>query len=323
MTTSRDPDRLIHAFLREGDEQLDDRVYDAVRAEIEHQRQRVVIGPWRLPNMSNYARIAIAGVVVLVVAFAGVNLLPNLGGLGGPGSNPTASPAPSAAPTPTATPTAAPVASPTPVAVREGRLAAGSYVLHPFSPPNDRIAFTLTVPSGSWEAVDWRFEDGPMSGVAWSGDSGGVAAGFVRVDTLNEDPCNWSGTDDDVNVGPSVEDLVTALTRTKEGIEGANMRYKVSEPSEDISLGGYSGKQVVVTMPADYESQYQCDDGYLIWNAEGFEPDAMGPENRWTLSILDVEGERVVILMSDFEDSDPERVQELQSIVDSIVITAR
>ena len=32
MTTSRDPDRLIHAFVREGADQLDDQIYDAVRA---------------------------------------------------------------------------------------------------------------------------------------------------------------------------------------------------------------------------------------------------------------------------------------------------
>jgi len=37
MTTPRDPDRLIHAFLREGAEQLDDQVYDAVRADIDHR----------------------------------------------------------------------------------------------------------------------------------------------------------------------------------------------------------------------------------------------------------------------------------------------
>ena len=36
MTSSRDPDRLIHDFLLEGEEQLHDQVYDAVRAAIEH-----------------------------------------------------------------------------------------------------------------------------------------------------------------------------------------------------------------------------------------------------------------------------------------------
>ena len=40
MTASRDPDRLIHDFLFEGEEQLQDQVYDAVRAEIEQKRQR-------------------------------------------------------------------------------------------------------------------------------------------------------------------------------------------------------------------------------------------------------------------------------------------
>ena len=49
MTASRDPDRMIHAFLREDAGRLDDQVYDAVRAEIDRKRQRVVIGPWRVP----------------------------------------------------------------------------------------------------------------------------------------------------------------------------------------------------------------------------------------------------------------------------------
>lgn len=321
MNTRRDPDLLIKAFLEDGVNELPDRSYDAARAATEQTRQWVVIGPWREQQMTRFAMFA-AAVIVLAVVF-GLRFLPGNGGIG-VGGQPTPSPTASPSPTPTSSATSAAPATPTPpgpiVDPALGRLDSGTYVAHPFAPPNDGIAFTLTVPSNSWEAVDWASEDGGMSGVAWAGDSGGVAVGFVRVDTLNQDPCNWSGTDDDVAVGPSVDDLVTALTRTKEGIEGANMRYKVSEPSEDIRLGGFSGNQVVVTMPADFESQ--CDEGYLIWNAEGFDPDAMGPENRWTLSILDVEGERVVILMSDFEDSRPERVQELQSIVDSIQISA-
>ena len=52
MTAHRDPDRLIHAFLMEGQTELADQVYDAVRATIEQKRQRAVIGPWRMPNMN-------------------------------------------------------------------------------------------------------------------------------------------------------------------------------------------------------------------------------------------------------------------------------
>ena len=71
MTASRDPDRLIHAFVREGAEQLDDQVYDAVRAEIEQKRQRVVIGPWRVPNMNKLVPIGLGAAAVVAVLFVG------------------------------------------------------------------------------------------------------------------------------------------------------------------------------------------------------------------------------------------------------------
>ena len=80
MTAPRDPDRLIDAFLGAGPTELPERTYDAVRDHIEHTRQRVVIGPWREPNMSNLAKIAIAAVVVLAVGFGASRLLPGTSG---------------------------------------------------------------------------------------------------------------------------------------------------------------------------------------------------------------------------------------------------
>ena len=68
MTASRDPDRLIHEFLLEGEEQLQDQVYDAVRAEIEQKRQRAVFGPWRTPTMNKFVTIGLAAAVAVVVA---------------------------------------------------------------------------------------------------------------------------------------------------------------------------------------------------------------------------------------------------------------
>ena len=61
MTASRDPDRLIGAFLNEGEDQLHDQVYDAVRADIEQKRQRAVIGPWRMPTMNKFVTIGLGG----------------------------------------------------------------------------------------------------------------------------------------------------------------------------------------------------------------------------------------------------------------------
>jgi hypothetical protein len=110
MTTRRDPDRQIHAFLLEGDELLNDQVYDAVRAEIERKRQRTFIGPWRKPTMNKIVTIglAAAAVAVLVVVVIGSQLLGSPTNVGGGGD---------------ATPTPQPT-SPTPGAVT---LASGSF----------------------------------------------------------------------------------------------------------------------------------------------------------------------------------------------------
>jgi uncharacterized Zn-binding protein involved in type VI secretion len=97
MTTSRDPDRLIHAFLLDGAEQLDDQVYDAVRAEIQRKRQRVVIGPWRMPTMNRFVPIALGAAALVVAVVIGIQLLgpPASGGVGGvPSPTPTPTPSP-------------------------------------------------------------------------------------------------------------------------------------------------------------------------------------------------------------------------------------
>lgn len=87
MNTRRDPDRLIHAFLMEGQTELADQVYDAVRGHIETTRQRVVIGPWRTNRMYSYAKLIAAAAATLVVAIGGYQLLGV--GLGPDGSRPT------------------------------------------------------------------------------------------------------------------------------------------------------------------------------------------------------------------------------------------
>ena len=108
MTTSRDPDRLIRAFVLEGEESLTDQVYDAVRAEIEQKPQRAGIGPWRTPNMNRFLAIGAAAVAVLVVVVIGMQLFGSPTNVGGGGD---------------ATPTPQPT-SPTSVAVT---LASGSF----------------------------------------------------------------------------------------------------------------------------------------------------------------------------------------------------
>ena len=98
MTTPRDPDRLIHAFMLEGAEQLQDQVYDAVRADIDQKRQRVVLGPWRVPTVSKLMPIGLGAAAVIAVLFLGSQFIGSpTSNVGGPASQPPAS-APSEAP---------------------------------------------------------------------------------------------------------------------------------------------------------------------------------------------------------------------------------
>ena len=75
--TARHSDVLIDAFLDEGRDDLPDRVFDAVRGEIHSTRQRAVIGPWREPQMSNLAKVALAAAAVIAVLFGASRLLPS------------------------------------------------------------------------------------------------------------------------------------------------------------------------------------------------------------------------------------------------------
>ena len=75
MTAPRDPDRLIRAFLDEGRTELPDRAYDAVRAEIDRTRQRVVIGPLERAADAEVATFAIAAAAVLMVGAIGLAII--------------------------------------------------------------------------------------------------------------------------------------------------------------------------------------------------------------------------------------------------------
>ena len=99
MNARRDPDRLIHTFLMEGQTELADQVYDAVRSSIERKRQRVVIGPWRTPFMNKLIPIGLGVAAVVVALVVGTRLLgPAPSGPGSlPSATPSATPAPSIA----------------------------------------------------------------------------------------------------------------------------------------------------------------------------------------------------------------------------------
>ena len=231
----------------------------------------------RLPRLLDFAsarpaiaRYAIAAAAALVVAVVGSGLL----GFG----------------------VTAPVSP-----IREGPLPAGHYAAHPLPVPHNGLTVKVTLPAG-WEA---QTDPGGLglglvpANAQGPGAPGGMHLQFIDVTTLN-DPCSWSGTDDDVEVGPSVDDLVAALQ--------AETAYEVSRPV-DVRIGGYAGKRVDVVMPTERflgqsATAVGCDNSvFRPWNtsAHGDAPlYAQGPANRWQTNILDIDGTRLVVVVADF-----------------------
>ena len=136
-------------------------------------------------------------------------------------------------------------------------------------------------------------------------DGMGIVFGEVSAGMF-ADPCRWRAADPEVPVGPTVDDLVNAFAE--------QTAYEASAPV-DVSLGGYSGKRVDLQLPSDVAT---CDNGeFYPWVGSIF---AQGPDNRWDVWILDVEGDRIVIFGTHFPGTSAEDRAEQQAIIDPIVI---
>jgi len=245
MTAPRDPDRLIEAFFEEGTDMLPDWAYDEVRHDIHRTRQRVVIGPWREPIMSNFARYGVIAAALVVLVGAGVVLLrPAPSGIAAPSATVTASPSPSeaAAASPTLRPNALP---PGPVNLRDEQ-SGGSATL------------TVAIPEGGtgWTkdgAAIWKNygPTGSDDGLVINIWPGGITGTFV-------DPC----TDHTVKQPnpQGVEDLVAAL---------GNQPGVSSGPATDVTISGYEGQYVETTITADITKCGNREDGFWLWASPG------------------------------------------------------
>lgn len=288
MSTDRDTARIVRSWLRTDEHESADRVLGAVLDQLDTTPQRRAWWlAWRLPEMNHALRIALASAAVVAVAAIGISLFRGVN-VGGPDlTGPTPSP------------------TPEPAVLSDGPLEAGSYSVVPFTLPGGPITFTLTVPSG-WEA------DAPRGLWPAGGTEGpdGAAMAFLQVEGLYADPCTGNSGEPDVAVGPSVDDLVTAL--------GSQPTYESTEAT-DVIVDGYLGKRLNLQLPSDVDFA-TCDDGqFWVWDAG---PYAQGPGNRWQVTILDIDGTRVVLLAEDFADTPARTRAELQAIVDSVQIDA-
>jgi hypothetical protein len=288
MSTDRDTTRIVRSWLRTDDNDSADRVLGTVldRLDTTPQRRATWWPVRRLPHMNTTAKLALGAAAVVVVALLGINLLlpggPRIGG-----------PEPSLAPDPTPTALRPSVA--------EEELEPGIYVSHPMA-SNPSLAVTFTVPQG-WQAF-------ASNGLLPQGDAStegpdGMALAFFEVTGIYSDPCNSLG-DPDVDGGTTAADLATAFS--------AQTAYDATV--EDVTFAGYSGKQVELQLPSEFDDSCRRQD-YFVFNGS---PYAQGLSNRWQLTILDVESSRLVIFSQDFAGTPASDRAELQSIIESIQI---
>ena len=283
--TENDFDRTARTWLEDGPSQLSDRVLQAALDEIHVTRQRRSWGPARrFRTMNNAMKLAIAAAAVAVVAVAGFSLIP-----GDRQGSPPATSSPSSSP------------SPSPVSFDghiQGALEPGAYALDYHAP----VHITFTVPAG-WEKL------GVPTTVFGPGSD--TRLGFLTVDNVFIDPCSSALGTLDPPVGPTVDDLATALA----GVP----RLRVTAPV-DATLAGFAGKQVDLSALAAWEG---CDgEGPSLLRANGGRLDVPAPqlneETQWW--ILDVEGHRLVIVQATRAGAAAEDRAALQAIVDSVRI---
>jgi len=102
--TQNDLDRQLNDFLRDGPTELPYESFDAVRDRTEQTGQRVVIGPWRIPEMNRIVTLGLGAAAVVVALLVGAQLVGSPSG--GVGFQPSAPAEPAATLAPSLSPAA-------------------------------------------------------------------------------------------------------------------------------------------------------------------------------------------------------------------------
>lgn len=273
----------VEAYLDEfqGVTPLPDVVRSAVRAEVPRTRQVAAghAGPMGRLRMSmsmpapvRYG-LLVAGFVAAVIL--GAELFGRA--VGGP---PARTPSPSAV-------TLEPEGDAAP-------LRAGSYAIA--SPFPVRLRFD--VPEGTSVFHYTQQASQVNLSVGGSGETS-----FEIIDNVTADPC--TGLLLNPPVGPSVQDLVTALS---------NMPGFRATVATDVAIDGFRGKQFILTAPGDADASCSS---MLTWMTTTRQ-NGVGPNEVNELTILDVDGVRLLICVA-YQPSTPvdERAR-LQAIVRSL-----
>ena len=304
MNSRSDIDRALQAWMSDGPAVIPDRVVDVVAARIGVQPQRPAWPfPWRITVTPLKLMAGLAA--ALVVAVVGFSLLPRQSSNVGESTPPSPLPA-----------TAAPTAGATPGLAPDGPLSGGRYLLRPSGLP---LTIEATGPTGWFAPAEYG-----LGGPSGSEAPAGILIAFISAEGIYEDPCHWDldGTGDhvqpgDVNVGPTVDDMVAAIR--------ANASYTSTTPTP-VTIDGYAGQELEIQLPD--ESFTNCDrspgdaagTAYVFSNSEAGIY-AQGPANRWHLSILDVDGNRLIAAVLSFEGTPQAELDLARNVIETLEIT--
>jgi hypothetical protein len=267
----------------EGFTPLPDAVRDSVRAKLPRTKQigslrglmKYVSMTMSIPAPARYGLMA---AVVLAAAALGSVFFSRGGNVGA-----------DATPTPTPSPTLIEPGGP------GSSLAAGTYYVDTPFP----VHVTFDLPQG-WDA--WAYTPaGSQINLSQMGSSGEVS--FEIVDNISANPCTERLLDPPV--GPSVEELVTALS---------NMPRFDASPATDITIDGFHGKRFTLTAPVG-----DLCGSMLTWKTTTRQ-NGVGPGEVNDVRIIDVDGTRLLICIAYTPPLTEEEISELDSVVDSVQI---
>lgn len=233
---------------------------------------------------------------------------------GGESSTTTISqPQESASETPSPSPSSAPQDGPP--ALPDGAVAPGRYryVMTDSCDPAAGCRVTptpslpdvlVTVPDG-WLASNEFHLIEVDSAVGTNGpDGAGLVMGWTSYWAgLNSQPCSSvAHQKPDIEVGPTVADFVDAVV--------AHPLIRTTEP-KPVRLGRHRGQFFTLIGPSDIGD---C----LEWRPWDPSPYLQGPDNRWDLWVMDVDGVRVVVMAGYYPGTAEDTKAELRAMAESI-----
>jgi hypothetical protein len=178
------------------------------------------------------------------------------------------------------------------------------------------VTVAASLPDGWADDSDFGAISGPDE--VGSGEPN-VGVLFFSVDSLESDPCHWDATgtganeEGDIEVGPSADDLVAAVEE--------NTFYTSTDPTP-VTIDGYSGQQIEIQLPDDTFRNCDIDPGDTSGHAYLFPISVyvQGPANIWDLTVLDVDGTRVVAAVLSYPKTSKADLDTARNVVETMDI---